>query len=94
MEAAADQLANRRMSDAVNISFVERDNLREQQSNSRLTRRSKRFPKQMPSFGKQLWLSTANYHLVLPHHSLREPLEIPDPMRGISTARKRKPGTP
>ena len=93
-EAIAAQLAHSPVSNTVNTSFVERDNLTQRQSNRRLTRRTNGFSKEIGWFEKQLWLSTAYYHLVLPHHSLRQPLERPEPTRGTGTPRKWKPITP
>lgn len=93
-EAIAAQLASSPVSDTVNTSFVERDNLTQRQSNRRLTRRTNGFSKEIVWFEKQLWLSTAYYHLVLPHHSLRQPLDTPEPTRGTGTPRKWKPVTP
>jgi IS1 family transposase len=88
LEDFAAHLAHSLVSDTVNTSFVERDNLTQRQSNRRLTRRTNGYSKEIAWFEKQLWLSTAYYHLVLPHHSLRQPLEIPEPTRGTGTARK------
>jgi IS1 family transposase len=93
-EAIAARLACSPVSDTVNTSFVERDNLTQRQSNRRLTRRTNGFSKEIAWFEKQLWLSTAYYHLVLPHHSLRQPLEMPEPTRGAGTPRQWKPVTP
>jgi hypothetical protein len=45
-------------------------------------------------FEKQLWVSLAYYHLVLPHKRLQEPLLIPEPTRGSGSLRKRRPVTP
>ena len=39
------------------------------QSNRRLTRRTNGFSKDLTWFEKQLWLSLAYYHLVLPHRA-------------------------
>lgn len=93
-EAIAAQLTNSPVSDTVNTSFVERDNLTQRQSNRRLTRRTNGFSKEIVWFEKQLWLSTAYYHLVLPHYSLRQPLDTPEPTRGTGSPRKWKPVTP
>jgi hypothetical protein len=93
-EAIAAQLANSSVSDTVNTSFVERDNLSQRQSNRRLTRRTNGFSKEIIWFEKQLWLSTAYYHFVLPHHSLRQRLETPEPTRGTGSLKKWKPVTP
>lgn len=93
-EAIAAQLAHSPVSYTINTSFVERDNLTQRQSNRRLTRRTNGFSKEIGWFEKQLWLSTAYYHPVLPHHSLRQPLEMPEPTRGTGTPRKWNQITP
>jgi hypothetical protein len=43
---------------------------------------------------KQLWLSLAYYRLVLPHESLWQPLEAPEPTRGQGSQQRWKPVTP
>jgi IS1 family transposase len=68
-QAIAAQLTDSLVSQTINTSFVERDNLTQRQNNRRLTRRTNGFSKEMSWFEKQLWLSLAYYHLVLPHHS-------------------------
>ena len=93
-EIIAARLADSSVSDTINTSFVERDNLTQRQSNRRLTRRTNGFSKEIAWFEKQLWLSTAYYHLVLPHHSLRQPLAVPEPTRGAGTPRQWAPVTP
>lgn len=93
-EAIAQQLAHSSVSDAINTSFVERDNLTQRQSNRRLTRKTNGFSKELIWLEKQLWLSMAYYHFVLPHHSLRQPLDIPEPTRGSGTPKLWKPITP
>lgn len=42
----------------------------------------------------QLWLSLAYYHLVLPHHSLRQRLAEPKSTRGTGSPQKWRPVTP
>ena len=93
-EAIVDKLAHSSVSDTINTSFVERDNLTQRQSNRRLTRRTNGFSKEIIWFEKQLWLSMAYYHFVLPHHSFRQPLETPKPTRGTGTSKRWKPITP
>ena len=93
-EAIAEQQANSSVSDAINTSFVERDNLTQRQSNRRLTRRTNGFSKEIIWFEKQLWLSMAYYHFVLPHHSLRQRLKTPEPTRGTGSPKRWKPVTP
>jgi hypothetical protein len=87
-------LAESPVSNTINTSFVERDNLTQRQINRRVTRRTNGFSKELPWFEKQLWLSMAYYHLVLPHHSLRQELPIPEPTRGTGSPRRWKPRTP
>ena len=84
-EIIAEQLANSPVSSAINTSFVERDNLTQRQSNRRLTRRTNAFSKDIAWFEKQLWLSLAYYHFILPLRSLRQPLAIREPTPGNGT---------
>ena len=93
-EAVATRLAYAPVSATVNTSFVERDNLTQRQSNRRLTRRTNGFSKDLTWFEKQLWLSLAYYHLVLPHQGLRERLPTPEPTRGVGSPRIWRPVTP
>lgn len=93
-EAVAARLAASSVSQTINTSFVERDNLTWRQSNPRLTRRTNAFSKDLTWFEKQLWLSNAYYHFVLPHQSLRERLLSPEPTRGNGSPRKWHPVTP
>jgi hypothetical protein len=93
-EAVAAYLATSPVSQTVNTSFIERDNLTQRQSNRRLTRRAHGFSKDRTWFEKQLWVSLAYYHLVLPHKQLREPLLTPEPTRGVGSPRKWRPVTP
>jgi transposase-like protein/IS1 family transposase len=93
-EQVAACLAASPLSQTINTSFVERDNLTWRQSNRRLTRRSNGFSKDLTWFEKQLWLSSAYYHLVLPHQSLRQPLASPESTRGTGSPRKWEPVTP
>ena len=88
------RLAQSPVSNTINTSFVERDNLTQRQSNRRLTRRTNAFSKELTWFEKQLWLSMAYYHLVLPHHSLRQELPAPEPTRGTGSPRRWRPRTP
>jgi IS1 family transposase len=88
MEAISARLANSPVSTSVNTSFVERDNFTLRQQNRRLTRKTSGFSKELPWLEKQLWLSLAYYHLVLPHDSLRQRLTTPEPTRGSGSARR------
>lgn len=87
-EQVAACLAVSPVSQTINTSFVERDNLTWRQNNRRLTRRSNGFSKDLTWFEKQLWLSSAYYHLVLPHQSLRQAVATPEPTRGTGSPRK------
>jgi IS1 family transposase len=93
-EAVAASLAHSPVSSTVNTSFVERDNLTQRQSNWRLTRRTNGFSKDLTWCEKQLWLSLAYYHFVLPHKSLRARLPMPEPTRGTGSPRLWRPVTP
>ena len=62
--------------------------------NRRLTRKTNGFSKELSWLEKQLWLSSAYYHLVLPHDSLRRSLAEPEPTRGHGSARRWQPVTP
>jgi IS1 family transposase len=90
----AARLAQSPVSQTINTSFVERDNLTQRQQNRRLTRRTNGFSKALSWFEKQLWLSLAYYHFVLPHDSLRHPLLITEPTRGSGSPRRWCPSTP
>ena len=93
-QVVAARLAASPVSHTVNTSFVERDNLAQRQHNRRLTRRTNGFSKELTWLERQLWLSLAYYHLVLPHHSLRQPLPAPEPTRGTGSPRRWRPVTP
>lgn len=82
------------VSQTINTSFVERDNLMLRQSNRRLTRKSNGFTKELPWLEKQLWVSLAYYHLVLPHQSLRCPLSEPIVTRGTGSEKRWQSVTP
>jgi IS1 family transposase/transposase-like protein len=93
-DAVEAKLAQSCVSSTINTSFVERDNLTQRQMNRRLTRRTNGFSKELTWFEKQLWLSIAYYHLVLPHRSLRQELPVPEPTRGTGSPRRWQPRTP
>ena len=94
LQAMAKQLTASPTSATINTSFVERHNLTQRQSNRRLTRRTNGFSKDLSWFERQLWLSLAYYHLVLPHRRLRQPLPEPEPTRGSGSLRRWQPVTP
>lgn len=93
-DAIAVRLASLPTSTTVNTSDVEREHLTWRQHNRRLTRKTNGFSKELTWLEKQLWLSLAYYHLVLPHESLRLPLPVPEPTRGQGSKRRWKPVTP
>ena len=66
-EAAQARLAASPVSQTINTSFVERNNLTCRQCNGRLARKVRSFSKDLTWLEKQLWLSLAYYHFVLPH---------------------------
>lgn len=90
--AVAAMLTSLSTSETINTSFIERNNLTQRQSNRRLTRRTIGFSKGLSWFERQLWLSLAYYHLVLPHHSLRQ--QLPEPTRGAGSLRRWRQATP
>lgn len=90
------RLADSSVSNTINTSFVERDNLSLRTSNRRLTRKTNAFSKEMSWLEKQLWLSLAYYHLVLPHQGLRQQLSTPVATLGNGSPqcwRERTPAT-
>jgi hypothetical protein len=76
-----DLLAVRPTSATINTSFSERENLALVQHNRRLVRRIKACSTELPWLEKQLWLSLAYTHVVLPHHSLGQEMPMGDPTR-------------
>ena len=93
-EAVEQRLKQSPVSYTINTSFVERDNLTLRQSNRRLTRKTNGFSKEISGLEKQLWVSLAYYHFVLPHQSLRVPLEAPIPTRGSGSEKRYSAVTP
>lgn len=87
-------LADSATSTEINTSFVERQNLTMRQCNRRLTRKTNGFSKELSWFEKQLWLSSAYYHFVLPHESLKVPLVEPLATKGAGSLKKWAPVTP
>ena len=88
------RLASLFTSNAINTSFVERGNLVLRQGNRRLTRKTNGFSKELIWLEKQLWMSLAYYHFILPHQSLRQNLSAEEPTRGIGSHRRWSPVTP
>lgn len=93
-DRVAARLAALPTSTTINTSFVERDHLSLRQHARRLTRATNGFSKELPWLEKQLWLTLAYYHLVLPHDSLAEELARREPTRGSGSARRWAPVTP
>ena len=93
-ERIAALLAMLPTSATINTSFVERENLAFRQHNRRLTRKTNGFSKELPWLEKQLWLSLAYTHLVLPHDSLSQELPMVEPTRGTGSPRRWQPRTP
>ncbi len=81
-------------SQTVNPSFVERENLSLRQHNRRLTRKTNGFSKELSWLEKQLWLSLAYSHLILPHQSLRRELLQRQPTRGTGSEQRWQLVTP
>ncbi len=82
------------VSETINTSFVERNNLTCRQCNGRLSRKVLSFSKDLSWLEKHLWLSLAYYHFVLPHASLAQPLPQPLPTRGTGSPKKWQAVTP
>jgi hypothetical protein len=93
LEAVARCVAASPVSQTVNTSFVERDNLTQRQSNRRLPRRTNGLSQDLMGFEKQLWMSLAYDHLVLPHKRLQEPLPTPEPVGGCGSPHQWRPVT-
>lgn len=88
------RLAASSVSQTINTSFVERNNLTCRQCNGRLSRKVLSFSKDLTWLEKHLWLTLAYYHFVLPHESLRRSLPKPQPTRGSGSPKKWQPVTP
>jgi IS1 family transposase len=75
-------LAASPVSNTINTSYVERQNLTIRQGSRRLTRKASAFSKERDWLEKQLWLAFAYYHFVLPNLGLRQKLPKPIPTKG------------
>jgi IS1 family transposase len=93
-EAVQARLAASTVSQTINTSFIERNNLTCRQCNGRLSRKVLSFSKDLTWLEKHLWLSLAYYHFVLPHAGLTQPLPQPLPTRGTGSPKKWLPFTP
>lgn len=93
-EAIEACLAASTVTQTINTSFVERNNLTCGQGNGRLSRKVLSFSKDLTRMEKHLWLSLTDYHFVLPHSSLAQPLPEPRPTRGTGPLKKSQPVTP
>ena len=82
------------VSQTINTSFVERNNLTCRQCNGRLARKVLSFSKELTWLEKHLWLSLAYYHFVLAHDSLSQRLSEPQPTRGSGSPKRWQPITP
>jgi hypothetical protein len=78
----------------INTSVVKREKLAFRQHNRRLTCKTNAFSKELPWLEKQLWLSLAYTHVVLPHDSLSQELPMVEPTRGTGSPRRWQPRTP
>jgi hypothetical protein len=93
-EAVQHRFAVSPVSQTMNTSFVERNNLTCRQCNGRLARKVLSFSKDLTWLEKHLWLSLAYYHFVWPHESLRRLVPQPQPTQGSGSPKKWKPVTP
>ncbi|MBL7183124.1 MAG: helix-turn-helix domain-containing protein [Anaerolineae bacterium] len=75
-------LAASPVSNTINTSYVERQNLTIRQGSRRLTRKTNAFSKERDWLEKQLWLAFAYYHFVLANLGLRQELPKPIPTKG------------
>ena len=88
------RLAASTVSQTINTSFVERNNLTCRQCNGRLARKVLGFSKDLTWLEKHLWLSLAYHHFVLAHDSLSQRLSEPQPTRGSGSPKQWQPITP
>jgi hypothetical protein len=70
-KAVSAKLKQSPVSNAINTSFVERNNLTMRHQNRRLTRKTIAFSKKQERLEQQLHLSFAYYHFIKPHLGLR-----------------------
>lgn len=83
------------VSDTINTSGVERNNLTVRQHSRRLGRKVNAFSKDPDYLEDQLTLAFAYYHFVVPHRSLRQRLPQALPTKGRTGSHKKwKPVTP
>jgi hypothetical protein len=73
---------------------IERDNLTTRLHNSRLARETLRFSKARYMLEWSVELEDAYYNLCLPHDSLKQPLDPPQPTKGNGSPKKWVPRTP
>jgi hypothetical protein len=93
-EAVQARLATSTVSQTINTSFVERNNLMCRQCNGRLSRKVLSFSKDLTWLEKHLWLSLAYYHFMLPYDSLRSGLPEFQPTRGSGSPKEWELVTP
>lgn len=83
------------VSSTINTYGVERNNLTTRQHSRRLGRKVNAFSKDPDYLEHQLTLAFAYYHLVVPHHALRQRLPKPLPTKGRKGSYKKwQPVTP
>lgn len=73
---------------------VERDNLTCRLQNARLARHTLRFSKVRRMLEWSVELEDAYYNFCLPHSSLREQIDPPEPTKGMGSARRWRSRTP
>jgi len=77
------------VSQQINTSYTERDNLTLRQGSKRLARRTLGFSKELPGLEQQLDLAIAYYHFVLPHDGLKQAVGCEAPTQGGRGSPKR-----
>jgi hypothetical protein len=78
----------------INTSFVERLNLDIRQRAAAVGRRVNTLCQGEDSLRQQLAVYQVCYNFCLPHASLRQPLLVPEPTHGTSSAKRWRPCTP